>query len=59
VSYLVNKGIDNSRLVPAGYGEQFLVNNCSDGIDCSEAEHQANRRTTIKFLKTDSKIKVR
>ncbi len=59
VSYLVNKGIDSSRLVPMGYGEQFLVNDCKDGVDCSEAEHQANRRTTIKFLKTDSKIKVR
>ncbi len=59
VSYLVSKGITQSRLIPIGYGEQFLVNDCTDGVECSDAEHQANRRTTVKFLKTDAKIKVR
>jgi len=59
VNYLVNNGIQASRMKAVGYGEQFLVNDCKDGVDCSETEHQANRRTTIKFLKTDTKIKVR
>jgi peptidoglycan-associated lipoprotein len=60
VDYLVSKGIDKGRLVAHGYGEHQLVNNCAcepnnvgPGKDCTEAEHQANRRTTIKVLRTD------
>ena len=32
---------------PKGYGELRLVNKCSDGIICSEKEHQQNRRSTF------------
>lgn len=49
-NYLVSKGIDSSRLVPRGYGEMQLRNHCSDGVACTEAEHQFNRRTEIKIL---------
>ncbi|MEI6748123.1 MAG: OmpA family protein [Bacteroidales bacterium] len=45
VKYLVQKGIEPSRLTAKGYGESRLTNRCSDGVDCSPAEHQANRRT--------------
>lgn len=48
--YLVSKGIDPGRLVPRGYGESQLRNHCADGVACSEAEHQFNRRTEIKIL---------
>jgi len=58
--YLVSKGVDKNRLVPHGYGEHQLVNNCAcepnnvgPGKDCTEAEHAANRRTTFKILRTD------
>jgi outer membrane protein OmpA-like peptidoglycan-associated protein len=44
-------------MVPVGYGETKLVNDCSDDVDCSEEEHQQNRRTTVRVLKTDYKIK--
>lgn len=50
VDYLISKGIDRSRLTPNGYGESELLNNCKDGIECSEAEHQRNRRTTFRIL---------
>ena len=50
VAYLIKKGILAKRLVAKGYGETQLVNKCADGVDCSEAEHQANRRTVIKIL---------
>ncbi|MFA9388595.1 MAG: OmpA family protein [Prolixibacteraceae bacterium] len=50
VVYLVSKGIDQSRMIAVGYGESKLLNRCSDGVDCSEAEHQINRRTEIKIL---------
>ena len=45
VKYLVSKGVDKSRLVSKWYGESQLVNHCSDDVECSDEEHQANRRT--------------
>lgn len=45
VEYLVSRGIERSRLTGRGYGETQLVNWCSNGIDCSEEEHQLNRRS--------------
>lgn len=54
VDYLVSKGISKSRLVPVGYGETKLVNDCADGVDCSEEEHQQNRRTTFRVLKNNT-----
>ena len=45
LKWLVSKGIDKSRLSAKGYGENKLVNKCSDGVDCTEEEHQLNRRS--------------
>lgn len=50
VKYLVNKGIPLERLKAVGYGETMPVNKCVDGVECTEAEHQLNRRTTFKIL---------
>lgn len=50
VAYLVSKGIGRERLVATGYGEKRLLNDCGNGVDCSEAQHQENRRTEIKVL---------
>ncbi|APY10123.1 cell envelope biogenesis protein OmpA [Seonamhaeicola sp. S2-3] len=50
VNYLVSKGISRSRLSAKGYGETRLVNRCSNGVECSEAEHQKNRRTEFRVL---------
>jgi outer membrane protein OmpA-like peptidoglycan-associated protein/tetratricopeptide (TPR) repeat protein len=57
VDYLVQHGIAKDRLVPVGYGETKLVNDCSDGVDCTEEQHQQNRRTTFRVLRTDYKQK--
>jgi outer membrane protein OmpA-like peptidoglycan-associated protein len=43
--WLVKNGIEVSRLTSKGYGEAQLVNHCSDGVECTEAEHQSNRRS--------------
>ena len=45
VDYLVQQGIAPSRLKAVGYGETRLANRCADGVTCTEAEHQTNRRT--------------
>lgn len=50
LAYLVSKGIAPNRLVAKGYGESQLINKCSDGVECTEEEHQANRRTVIEIL---------
>ena len=47
--YLVMKGIDKNRIIAKGKGEGVLVNDCADGVKCSESEHAANRRTEFKL----------
>ncbi len=52
--YIVNHGISRSRISSKGYGESVLTNNCpcepTSNSRCTEVEHQANRRTTVKVL---------
>ena len=43
--WLIQNGINASRLTAKGYGESQLVNKCADGVECTEEEHQANRRS--------------
>jgi outer membrane protein OmpA-like peptidoglycan-associated protein len=50
VNYLVERGIDPSRLVPKGYGEKKIQNQCKNGVKCSEEEHEMNRRVELKVL---------
>jgi outer membrane protein OmpA-like peptidoglycan-associated protein/tetratricopeptide (TPR) repeat protein len=45
LNWLVKKGINRSRLSAKGYGEKRLINQCSDGVECTEEEHQLNRRS--------------
>ena len=50
VRYLVKNGIGKSRLRAVGYGETRLMNRCANDVDCTEEEHQENRRTTFKIV---------
>lgn len=50
LEYLVKRGIAKNRLTAKGYGESQLVNECLDGIKCTEAEHQLNRRSTFLII---------
>ena len=45
VDYIVSRGIMAKRITANGFGETQLLNKCSDGVKCSEGEHQVNRRT--------------
>ena len=53
--WLVSNGIKDSRITAVGYGESKLVNNCpcepTNESKCSEAEHQANRRSEFIITK--------
>ena len=45
VAYITGRGISSDRITARGYGETQLVNSCTNGVECTEAQHQANRRT--------------
>ncbi|CAM3026276.1 OmpA-like domain-containing protein [Flavobacterium psychrophilum] len=45
IEWLVQKGISPDRLTGRGYGESQLVNECSDGVNCTGEQHQLNRRS--------------
>jgi len=49
VRYIVSKGVEAQRLTSKGYGEGSPSNPCNCD-DCSDADHQANRRTTFKVI---------
>lgn len=43
--WLIDRGVDPSRLTSVGYGETKLLNKCSNGVPCTQLEHLVNRRT--------------
>ncbi len=45
LQWLIQNGISRNRLTAKGYGEYQLTNQCSDGVECTEEEHQLNRRS--------------
>lgn len=49
-AYLVSKGIRAERIKIAYYGKTRLVNRCYDGVECSEADQQLNRRTEFDVI---------
>ena len=55
MAWLIKKGIKSSRLTGKGYGETQLVNDCgcepTNQSDCSEEQHQANRRSEFIIVK--------
>lgn len=55
VEYMIEKGIDASRLTSKGLGEAQLVNKCSNGVRCTRDEHQLNRRTEFSVVKEEVK----
>lgn len=50
VQYLVeNCGINKENITSKGYGETELITSCGNGVNCSENQHQLNRRTELKI----------
>ncbi|MBI1228451.1 MAG: OmpA family protein [Bacteroidetes bacterium] len=55
-NYVVNRGMDPSRINATGVGEQYPRNNCKDGVACNETEYQYNRRTEIRIVDIDEPV---
>ena len=51
VNYLISIGANPKHIVGKGYGETELLNACSNNVDCTEIEHQQNRRTEFVIIK--------
>ncbi len=53
VKYIIAHGIDANRITAKGYGETQIANHCSNGVKCSDDEHQQNRRTQFVIQNPD------
>lgn len=53
VRYLIANGIEKRRLKAQGMGEEVMLNDCYDGYECDETQHQENRRTEFVILNLD------
>mgnify|MGYP000138117078 CR=1 FL=1 len=56
--YIVRTGISEDRIKAFGYGESQLRNSCFDGTNCTDEEHQFNRRTEVKVTRINEPVKV-
>ncbi len=48
--YLVLNGIEDKRVIALGFGESQIRNHCSEGVKCTEEEHNYNRRTEVQII---------
>ena len=53
--YLVELGVPQNQVLPVGVGEEELRNECGNGVPCSEAKHQENRRTEFLVVRTEDR----
>lgn len=51
--WLIKNGIAADRLTAKGYGEYQLTNRCADDVECTEEEHQLNRRSEFIIISMD------
>ena len=56
--FLVQSGVAANRIKAIGFGESYPRNdcNCDRGNNCSEEEHQYNRRTEVKVIRIDEAV---
>ena len=57
--YIKERISNPERITGKGYGESKLLNECKNGVKCSDEAHQENRRTEFIITKLDNNIKVK
>jgi outer membrane protein OmpA-like peptidoglycan-associated protein len=50
-NYIKGKITNPERIFGRGYGESKLINKCKNNVQCTDTEHQVNRRTEFKITK--------
>ncbi len=50
VEYVISKGISENRISHEAFGETQLVNECEDGVHCTEEQHSKNRRSEFQII---------
>ncbi len=58
-NWLVDQGVRDNRIEAVGYGENEILNQCINGIDCTDDEHRFNRRTEFKIIAGPTTIEVK
>jgi hypothetical protein len=54
--WLINNGANPNCVEKMEWGgKTMLMNRCADGVECSEDEHQLNRRTEIRVFRVEGK----
>ena len=51
VKYIIRQGINPRRITGKGYGETQLINECANGVQCTEAQHAKNRRSDFVIIR--------
>ena len=54
--WLIDRGINPGRIRAIGYGETQLLNQCKNGVSCTDEEHRLNRRTEFKIIEGPTEI---
>lgn len=49
--WIVSQGIASDRVSYKGFGETLLLNHCANGVSCTDAEHELNRRSEFIVIK--------
>lgn len=57
-NYLVSQGVNADRIRAVGYGESVILNQCANGVECTDEEHRFNRRTEFKIVAGPTSIKM-
>lgn len=57
--WMVERGIEEERIVAKGYGETQILNKCENGVECTDEEHRYNRRTEFKILEGPTSIQIK
>jgi len=45
IKWMISQGVEATRLTGRGYGESELINRCANGVNCTDEEHELNRRS--------------
>lgn len=51
IQWIKDHGIAEDRISGKGYGEKRLLNQCKNGVKCTEKEHELNRRSEFVIIK--------